>query len=495
MNDFLIVIPISVIVSILAVRWIYFKVLFIAKDKWLVDKPNLRKLQETPVPVLGGIAVFFGVTCGLLASYTVGSIFGVEFKVELFAILAAMVVMIYVGCLDDIYFLSPHIRLVIEMFAIIGLICISGGCIDTFHGLWKVENFSWWLAVPLTVFGGVGIINAINMIDGVNGLSSSMCMLSCVFYGVVFIKSGDMANATLAFSMAASLLPFMVHNIFGLRSRMFIGDAGTMAMGILLTWFTICLLRSNSPIPYYDAADNVNMIAFALAVLCVPVFDTLRVMLGRIVKKKNPILPDKTHLHHVFVNVGVSHFITTVTEIFIMVVVVVAWILSVEFGASLEWQFYIVTLFSLLLVWGTYALLRYHADHHTETLHKLVDFSVSTHLGRTDWWKRLSARLDAPEDKISNREKKFRAEVLESIAEMEPIDPNDLKEQDRKKILNFVKGRAEVMVHDIIRNSGADPLRVYPIIFEEEQKGNLKVISRGYLGGEKIVAMKKSESM
>ena len=88
-------------------------------------------------------------------------------------------------------------------------------------------------------------------------------------------------------------------------------------MGILMIWFTICLLRSDSPYSYYESANNVNLIAFALAVLCVPVFDTVRVISMRMLKKKSPFHPDKTHLHHVFINVGVSHFITTVTELLI----------------------------------------------------------------------------------------------------------------------------------------------------------------------------------
>lgn len=478
----------AALTAIVAVRWAYFKILLIAKDKGLVDNPDARKLQKEPIPVMGGIAVFFGVAFGLLAGYTAGGIAGVEFSVPLMAVLAAMIVMLYVGALDDIRGLTPASRFVIEILTLLGLIYTSGGCIDTFHGLWDVEQFSWWVAVPLTVFAGVGIINAVNMIDGVNGLSSTLCMLCSVFYGIVFVRSGDVANATLAFAMAAALFPFMLHNVFGLRSRMFIGDAGTMVMGILLTWFTICLLRSDSPIAYYDAAAGVNMIALALAVLCVPVFDTLRVMTMRVAKKKSPFHPDKTHLHHVFVAVGVSHFITTVTEVLIMILVMTIWTLSVLLGASIEWQLYIVVAASISLVWGTYALLRYHADRHTEFLHRVVAFSIRTHLGRTSWWKRFTAWLDAPEERIIKKEEESKKTESLPVEPEEPIDPDNLKEQDRKKIRDFIKGRAEVMVHDIIRHSGANRLRVYPILFEEEQKGRIKVIRRGSLGAEEIVS-------
>lgn len=478
------------LVALAAVWWVYFKILRIAKDKNLVDNPDARKLQKTPIPVMGGIAVFFGVVMGLLAAYTIGGIMNVDFHIQLMPVLAAMVVMLYIGAMDDIMGLTPRARFVIEIMTVTGLIYASGGCIDTFHGLWGIQSFSWWMAVPLTVFAGVGIINAVNMVDGVNGLSSTLCMLCSIFFGMVFVRSGDVANATLAFTVVAALLPFMLHNIFGLRSRMFIGDAGTMVLGILLTWFTMCLLRSDSPIAYYDAAAGINMIAFALAVLCVPIFDTVRVMTMRVAKKKSPFHPDKTHLHHVFVNVGVSHFITTVTEVLIMLMVMGAWTLSVKLGATIEWQLYIVVAASIIFVWGTYVLLRYHADRHTEFLHKVVEFSIRTHLGRMGWWKHFTDWLDAPEAKLLQKEEEEQEEVavVPSLME-EPIDPENFKEQDRKKILDFMRGRAEVMVHDIMKNSGADRMRVYTLLFEEEQRGRIRVVKAGKFGAPEIVTL------
>ena len=481
---------IAAICAIVSVRWVYFKILHIAKIKNIVDNPDARKLQKTPVPVTGGLAIFFGVAMGLLAGYTIGGLLKVDFQIQLMPILAAMVVMLYIGAMDDIVGLTPTARFIIEILTVLGLIYASGGCIDTFHGLWGIESFSWWLAVPLTIFAGVGIINAVNMVDGVNGLSSTLCMLCSIMYGFVFVRSGDVANATLAFTVAAALFPFMIHNVFGLNSRMFIGDAGTMVMGILMTWFTMCLLRSDSPIVYYDMAAGINMIAFALAVLCVPVFDTIRVMSMRIIHKKSPFHPDKTHLHHVFVNVGVSHAVTTLVEILIQGLVVLAWIVSVWEGASIEWQLYIVVGISVLLVWGTYGLLRYHADNHTEFLHRLTEVSMRTHLGRTIWWQQFTAWLDAPENRLLEKEEKKKRKVNQPMAIIEePIDPNNFKEQDRKKILDFMKGRAEVMVHDIINNSGSDRLRVYPILFEEVQRCRVRVIKEDWLGAPEIVTL------
>lgn len=269
---------------------------------------------------------------------------------------------------------------------------------------------------------------------------------------------------------------------------MFIGDAGTMVMGLLMTWFTISLLRSDSPIAYYNMASGINMIAFALAALCVPVFDTIRVMTMRIVRRKSPFHPDKTHLHHVFVNVGVSHFITAMTEVLIMLTVLGIWMVSVKLGASIEWQLYIVVVAAIVLVWGTYAIINYHARNHTNFLHWLVNFSVRTHLGRTTWWKRFTTWLDAPEDSLVTK-LGGDASVSHAAPKEEISDPGIAKEIDRKKILDFMKGRAEVMVHDIAEHSGADAFWVLPILYDEIQEQRISLIKENSNGEPEIVSL------
>ena len=389
--------------ALLAVRWIYFKILKLAKEKGLVDNPDARKLQKFPVPVLGGLAVFFGVTFGMLTGcalyYTFNEdIIGqaTEFtSTRLIQVMLAMSVMLYTGSLDDILGLSPRTRFVIEILVILGIVLSSGACMDSLHGLWGVHDFSWWMAVPLTVFAGVGIINAVNMVDGVNGLSSGLCITCSALFGVVFLYIGYIANAILAFTMVASLLPFFVHNVFGDKSRMFIGDAGTMIMGILMTWFVICIISSNG----YTTLiyDDVCIVAMVLAFMSVPVADTLRVMTMRVVKGKSPFSPDKTHLHHAFVAMGVSHSITALSIILINLAVVGTWYVAVKTGASMECQLYSVIIVAAILVWGSYIFLEHESRSSSRKAQWLRNFSIRTHLGRKEWWQRFTYFLDAPE--------------------------------------------------------------------------------------------------
>lgn len=389
--------------ALLAVRWIYFKILKLAKEKGLVDNPDARKLQKFPVPVLGGLAVFFGVTFGMLTGcalyYTFNEdIIGqaTEFtSTRLIQVMLAMSVMLYTGSLDDILGLSPRTRFVIEILVILGIVLSSGACMDSLHGLWGVQEFTWWVAVPLTVFAGVGIINAVNMVDGVNGLSSGLCITCSALFGVIFLNIGDVANAILAFTMVASLLPFFVHNVFGDKSRMFIGDAGIMIMGILMTWFVICIISSNG----YTTLiyDDVCIVAMVLAFMSVPVADTLRVMTMRVFKGKSPFSPDKTHLHHAFVAMGVSHSITALSIILINLAVVGTWYVAVKTGASLECQLYSVIIVAAILVWGSYIFLEHESRSNSRKAQWLRNFSIRTHLGRKEWWQRFTYFLDAPE--------------------------------------------------------------------------------------------------
>ena len=472
--------------ALAAVHWIYFKILKIALIKGLVDNPDARKLQKRPVPVVGGLAVYFGLLAGMFVAAVYSHLFGPEeLHICLFPAFTAMSIMLYVGAMDDILGLSPTSRFIIEIGTILCLVFSSEMCIDTFRGLWGIGEFSWWIAVPLTVVAGVGIINAVNMIDGVNGLSSGLCFTCCILFGVAFIKAQDAPNAILAFTMAGAIIPFYIHNVFGSKSRMFIGDAGTMVLGVLITWFVICLLSKENQTPYYVNMTSINMIAFTLAVLAVPIFDTLRVMTMRIYHHKSPFHPDKTHLHHAFVNVGISHFITSSVEIFLSLLITGIWALSVILGCGMDAQLYIVIVSAVFFVWGTYAFLHYHAKHHTEFMHKISGYSVRTHLGRTSWWKAitdwLDSHIDYPIPDVQH------ISIDEHINQIEEVN---YKEIDRKAILEYMKGKAEVHVDDIMENSGAEKLRVYAILFEEEQEGYVVVIKASQWGTPEIVSLK-----
>lgn len=377
----------SFLIALLSVRWIHPRLVQIALDKNIVDNPNARKLQRKPTPVLGGIAVFFGSVIGL-------GVAGIGCDCsELFIVVVAMMIMLYTGTLDDILDLSPGHRFLVEIFTVLLLIFVGDYSLNDFHGLWGINQIPQWVAIPLTVVAAVGIINAINLIDGVDGLSSGYCILTSLLFGVMFWYVGDRVMAMLAVVAAGSLIPFFFHNVFGKSSKMFIGDGGTLVMGIVLSVFVMRILEHGSLSKVYDAA-NIGLVPFTLAVLSVPVFDTLRVMTTRMAKRKSPFHPDKTHLHHMFIRLGCSHAATTLAIVTLNFFVVLCWWISYMAGCSINVQLYVVLVLSILITFGLYNFMEWHIRHKTHLVLILHRIGYRTHLNRTGVFFWLQKKMD-----------------------------------------------------------------------------------------------------
>lgn len=375
------------IVSMFATWWVFKKVLRIAIDKNIVDNPDARKIQRVPVPVLGGMAVYFGIIVSL-------AIAGLMCDISsLFEMGCIMTLMLFIGTMDDIISLTPRTRFIIEILAVLALIFCNGYSINDFHGLWGIYGIPPWVAVLLTVFACVGIINAINLIDGVNGLSSGYCIVTCLIFGFVFYNAGDTEMTTLAVSSVGALLPFFFHNVFGKKSKMFIGDGGTLLMGVIMSSFVINILKSDSLVAACSA-DGIGLIPFTLAVLAIPVFDTLRVMSLRIARGTSPFNPDKTHLHHLLMDLHFSHVGTTGTEILSNLFVIFGWWLSYRLGASIDVQLYVVIILGMGITFGFYRFARVQERKKSGIYNLLVKIGDWTHVGHTEWFEWLTSRLD-----------------------------------------------------------------------------------------------------
>ena len=374
-------------VAFMVVLWIFPKVLAVAKAKNLVDNPDARKLQKQPVPVLGGMAVYFGLTFGFAIAMAFADC------AELFPVFAAMTVMLYVGTIDDISELSPTVRFVVEIFVVSFMVIVSRCAINDFHGLFGLETIPMWAALPLTIFAAVGIINAINLIDGIDGLSSGYCVMACAMFCGMFYAVGHEAMAIMAAVAAGAMIPFFFHNVFGQTSKMFIGDGGTLVMGTMMATFVLQVLDSQSPAAV-GCGDHVGLIPFTLAVLSIPVFDTLRVMISRIVRGVSPFHPDKTHLHHIFLELGCSHPATFVAILSLNTTVVLVWWWMTWQRFSIDAQLWTVVALGLLFTFGLYSFLRYHISRKTRLNTVLCRLGEASHLERRGIFRWLRETVD-----------------------------------------------------------------------------------------------------
>ena len=371
------------VVAAMAVFVVHPSLVKIAHMKSIVDNPDARKLNKVPVPVLGGVAGFFGIMFSLsIAGYYIE---GMNIQFEL---IIAMMIMLYTGVGDDILQLSPRLRFALQIFVVCLMMFLCGIYIDDFHGLWGVGELPWYVAVALTIFSCVGIINSINLIDGVDGLCSGYGVFASMMFAVCFMLMGDVSYAVLAFAVAGAIFPFMLHNMFGEKYKMFLGDGGSLVLGFICSLYVMRIIQSG------DDVVSGSTISFTLAVLSIPVFDTVRVMVARIINHRSPFSPDKTHLHHMFISLGYSHVITAINIIMLNGAIVLIWHMCNLLHLSPEVQLYVTIASGLLATSGLYYGVAYLQKNKPERYAALQRFAQKYTIHRTGVLVKIQNFLD-----------------------------------------------------------------------------------------------------
>ncbi|MEA3462960.1 MAG: MraY family glycosyltransferase, partial [Bacteroidota bacterium] len=181
--------------------------------------------------------------------------------------------------------------------------------LHSLHGLFGVYDISYFPGIIITWFLFMALINSFNMIDGIDGLASGIGILVSLFFGIVFLKEGLLSYAIISFSLATSLLTFFYFNVFSRKNKIFLGDTGSMLIGLLLSILAIKFLNMESGSPFLH--QNHASPAILLSVLIVPLFDTARVMVVRIYQGRSPFVADKIHIHHHMLLLSGSHLAAT----------------------------------------------------------------------------------------------------------------------------------------------------------------------------------------
>lgn len=291
------------------------QILLIAFRKQLFDSVDERKIHQGAVPRLGGIAfmpaLLFSVSIvlGFNFYFNTSNLHGSEALnllsrsvVPLCFIICANVLLYLVGLADDLIGVRYRAKFIFQIISSI-LLILAGLDVDNLHGflwLYQIPNLlGWALTLLLMVF----IINAINLIDGIDGLASGLCTIALLFYGIVFYRTGHYIYSIIAFADMGTLLPFFYFNVFGdakKKTKIFMGDTGALTTGMILAVLAIEACRL-TPSEY---EWNINPIVIAYSPLIIPCFDVIRVYFRRLRKGHNPFLPDKSHIHHKLLALG-----------------------------------------------------------------------------------------------------------------------------------------------------------------------------------------------
>ena len=275
-------------------------VLDIARKRNFVVKPNKRTSHEGVIPNIGGINIFISF---LLTVF----LFSYEIISQLqFTIIGVFIILI-VGFVDDLIDIKVTWKLLGELASAFFLIVVSDVRLSHLHGFLGIYELSLGWSYTISFFVFVVIINALNLIDGVDGLASGLGILYSLFFAIYFQLTGNSNLAISAFAMVGSLFVFFLYNVFGGKSKIFMGDSGSLLLGYMITLyvFEFCEINAYKCLP--DIYQMTAAPAVAICVLSVPLFDTMRVMLTRFKKGVSPFHPDKNHIHHLLLKTGLKH--------------------------------------------------------------------------------------------------------------------------------------------------------------------------------------------
>ena len=274
----------KIVVSVMVVTALFFPLVkWIAKHVEALDYPNERKVHKKPMPLLGGLMMFFG--------FLFGYMFFAPQNTQMLAILIAGFIVILTGMIDDIKPLKARQKMIGQVIAAI-IVTFYGDILlndITFFGFYF--DFG-WLAYPLTIIFIVALMNCINFIDGLDGLS---CGISTIFFATIGVIAFIMHNIgsleiTLTFIMLGACLGFLIFNFN--PAKIFMGETGSMFLGFMIS--VVCLMGFK--------AVTLTSLVVPMLILAIPILDTLFAIIRRIIHKKPIYIADKQHLHHQLLN-------------------------------------------------------------------------------------------------------------------------------------------------------------------------------------------------
>lgn len=292
MDNILLSVALSFLITFFAIPVI----IQVAKAKKLFDEPDERKVHKVVIPTLGGLGIFAGFIIAMLMGVPSNYSADVQF------IAVASIVIFFLGIKDDIMILSPTKKFLGQLIAGGILIKFGGIQITNMHGFFGIYELPHIASLVLTIFTIVVITNSFNLIDGIDGLAGSLGLLTTLVFGAYFYYVDQLAYSITAFALAGSIASFLIYNFS--PAKIFMGDTGSLLIGLLNS---VLVIKFISIAPDATALPIKAAPAIGFAILMVPLMDTLRVFGMRLLDRRSPFSPDRNHIHHFLLDLGLSH--------------------------------------------------------------------------------------------------------------------------------------------------------------------------------------------
>lgn len=274
----------------------------VAETKQLLDEPDERKKHACGISNFGGIPIFFTLTFSTI-------LLNVNYYFENWHyVLAALLLLFMVGLKDDLTNISPRKKFLGQLLAAVIVVCLADIRIVSFHGFLGLYELPYIFSVIFSILGITFVTNAFNLIDGIDGLAGSLATLIFLFFGGVFAYIGVFGLAVACFTIAGAIFGFLRYNFS--PAKIFMGDNGSLVIGFLISVLCIEFSSIISTLPVSEIAPIINLkgggLTIAFATIIIPVIDTFAVFISRISCGNSPFYPDRKHIHHALLDVGLN---------------------------------------------------------------------------------------------------------------------------------------------------------------------------------------------
>lgn len=298
-NSIVLIVGIALAISFLLNLYLTPILIYLSRRHGFYDEIDNRKVHTELISRLGGIGIFISFMISALLSpflvriFTEGFIFYKNPQFKILMLVISLVIIFLTGVLDDFAQIRARYKLLGQFLASI-LAVLGGAVIENIQIPFTEISLSLgYFAIPLTIVWLVGISNALNMIDGIDGLSSGISIIVSLIYGFIFLYHGELLPAIITYSLVGSLFGYLFFNFP--PAKIFMGDSGSLFLGFILGLLPIAVFKGES-----------NALVLPLTMLSIPILDVLAAILRRNREKRNIFSPDRFHLHHKMMNLGMG---------------------------------------------------------------------------------------------------------------------------------------------------------------------------------------------
>ncbi|WP_179021413.1 glycosyltransferase family 4 protein [Winogradskyella forsetii] len=336
MDNLLLFALLSFFVSFILVSFLIPKISWVVKSRDLIDHPDQRSSHKSSTPTMAGVSFF------LVLIFMLNVINAWDTDEIGINLIAAAALMFAIGLKDDLVVSTPRAKVIGEIMAILIIVFCNCLQVNSLQGFLGIQEVSTLLSTGIIVLMILTIVNAYNMIDGIDGLASGIGIVIFGVYGFLFYVAGEYFYFLLCLGLIGILLAYLRYNL-SLTKKIFMGDTGSLIIGFCIGFLSLKFLAMDTSQMSEYTYKNENKFIIIAAVFFIPLLDTLRVIGVRLINKKSPFKPDNNHIHHILINLGLTHFKASMFLCLLnLLIAITLIILSTNFGSYIMLGFLII---------------------------------------------------------------------------------------------------------------------------------------------------------